>query len=173
MDKEFLESLMEMPEAVVEAILAQHGKAVEALEGKYRAAMLDGAVGKAGILNSPCGIGDFGAKTKLGMEQHGGIFVGFIKAVAQVAEENKGELKTLASVNAHYAHVVSVVAPLGFLVAFCHTAQPCDKAEKPAIARFLEGAGQLEKGHEIGAALLSACHGGAYRKKLRLGVNAP
>ena len=47
MDKEFLESLMEMPEAVVEAILAQHGKAVEALEGKYRAAMLDGAVGKA------------------------------------------------------------------------------------------------------------------------------
>ena len=47
MDKGFLEGLMEMPEDVVEAILAEHGKVVEEWEGKCRSAALTGAVGKA------------------------------------------------------------------------------------------------------------------------------
>ena len=47
MDKEFLMGLMEMPEAVAAAILEEHGKALEGLQGQLREATVNGAVGQA------------------------------------------------------------------------------------------------------------------------------
>ena len=116
-----------------------------------------------------------GTQAQLRVDQHRGLEVHFIEVLAEIRQDDDGELQPLGLVDGHDAHTSGGTSGCGggLLPVLQEKAQVADKGEKALVARALIGAGIAAQGDQVFPALLPSRHGPEDPQDIQLVIQQP